>query len=60
MSHEDPVNWQLIQEMPLIASMIDGALEDTREHMKTLTQARTQPHVLDNATLDRTERVHGE
>ena len=60
MPHEDPVNWQPIQEMPLIASMIDGALEDTREHLKTLTQARTQPHVLDNATLDRTERVHGE
>ena len=60
MPHEDPVNWQPIQEMPLIASMIDGALDDTREHLKTLTQARTQPHVLDNATLDRTERVHGE
>ena len=26
MPHEDPVNWQPIQEMPLIASMIDGAL----------------------------------
>ena len=60
MPHEDPVNWQPISEMPLIASMIDGALDDTREHLKTLTQARTQPHVLDNATLDRTERVHGE
>ena len=60
MPHEDPVNWQPIREMPLIASMIDGALEDTREHMETLIQAQTQPHVLDNATLDRTERVHGE
>lgn len=60
MPHENPVNWQPIREMPLIARMIDGALDDTREHLKTLTQARTQPHVLDNATLDRTERVHGE
>lgn len=60
MPHEDPVNWQLISEMPLIASMIDDALDDTREHLKMLAEARTQPHVLDNATLDRSERVHGE
>ena len=60
MPHKNQVNWQPIREMPLIASMIDGALDDTREHLETLTQARTQVHVLDNATLDRTERVHGE
>ena len=48
------------RQMPLIASMIDGALEDTREHMKTLTEARTRPHVLDNATIDRVEQVHAE
>ena len=60
MPHNDPVNWQPIREMPLIASMIDGALDDTREHLKTLAEARTQPHVLDDAILDRTERVHGE
>ena len=60
MPHKDPVNWQPISEMPLIASMIDGALEDTREQMETLTEARTRPHVLDDATIDRTERVHTE
>jgi len=60
MPHDDPVNWQPISEMPLIAGMIDGALEDTREHMRTLTEARTRPHVLDDATIDRTERVHTE
>ncbi len=60
MPHKDPVNWQPISEMPLIASMIDGALEDTREHMETLTEARTRPHVLDDATIDRTERIHAE
>ena len=60
MPHKDPVNWQPISEMPLIASMIDGALEDTREHIETLTEARTRPHVLDDATIDRIERVHTE
>ncbi len=60
MPHKEPVNWQPISEMPLIASMIDGALEDTREHMETLTKAQTGPHVIDDATIDRTERVHAE
>lgn len=60
MPHKDPVNWQPIREMPLIARMIDGALDDTREHLKTLTEAQTRPHVLDDATLDRVEQVHTE
>ena len=60
MPHEDPVNWQPISEMPLIASMIDGALDDTREHLETLAEARMRPHVLDDATLDRVELVHTE
>jgi hypothetical protein len=60
MPHTDPVNWQPISEMPLIASMIDGALDDTREHLETLTEARTRPHVLDDATLDRVQRIHDE
>lgn len=54
----DPVNWQPLSQMPLIASMIDGALNDTRTHVGTLNEA--QAHVLDNATIDRIERVHNE
>lgn len=38
----------------------DGALLDTHEHMQTLTEARAKPHVLDDATIDRMERVYGE
>ncbi len=60
MPHSDPVNWQPIRNMPLIASMIDGALDDTRAHLKTLTQAPTRPHVLDDATVDRSKQVHME
>ena len=54
------VNWQPISQMPLIASMIDGALDDTRDHVGTLNPARDRPHVLDDATIDRVERVHNE
>jgi hypothetical protein len=60
MPHSEPVNWQPISQIPLIASMIDGALDDTREHLATLIQAKTRPHVLDDATVDRSIRVHTE
>ncbi|HME26409.1 MAG TPA: hypothetical protein VKI44_34650, partial [Acetobacteraceae bacterium] len=40
--------------------MIDGALSNTADHIQTLTKARAQPHVLDDATIDRVERVHRE
>ena len=60
MSHYEPVNWQPLSQMPLISSMIDSALDDTREHLATLAEARSRPHVLDDATIDRTEQVHGE
>ena len=60
MPHEDPVNWQPIREMPLIARMIADALDDTREYLETLSETRVRPHVLDDATIDRVEQVHTE
>ena len=45
MPANDQVNWQPISQMPLIASMIDTSLDDTREHLATLTKARAKPHV---------------
>ena len=60
MPHSDPVNWQPISQTPLIASMTDGTLDDTRVHIKTLTRARTCPHVPDDATVDRINQVHTE
>jgi hypothetical protein len=55
-----PVNWQPISQMPLISSMIDTSLNDTCEHLGTLSKARDRPHVLDDATIDRVEQVHAE
>jgi hypothetical protein len=60
MPAKDQVNWQPISQIMLIASMIDTALDDTREHLVSLTKARATPHALDDATIDRVERVHGE
>ncbi len=60
MPANDQLNWQPISQMMLIASMIDTSLNDTREHLATLTKARAKPHVLDDATIDRIEQVHSE
>jgi hypothetical protein len=60
MPKTDQVNWQPISQMPLIASMITASLNDTREHLGTLTKAQDRPHVLDDATIDRVERMHTE
>ena len=60
MPNANQVHWQPISQMPLISSMIDTALNDTREHLGTLSKARDQPHVLDDATIDRVEQVHAE
>ena len=60
MPKTNQVNWQPISQMPLIASMIDGSLNDTREHLGTLSKAKDRPHVLDDATIDRVEQVHTE
>lgn len=56
----EPVNWQPIRQLPLVASMIGDALSDTSDHLRTLTTARATPHLLDDATIARIERVHGE
>src|SRR5271168_5054752 len=58
MSNAGQVQWQPISQMPLIAGMIDDSLDDTRDHLTTRSKARTQPHVLDDATIDRVEQVH--
>ncbi len=60
MAKTEPVNWQPISQIPLIASMISTSLTETREHLGTLTKAKDRPHVLDDATIDRVEQVHAE
>ena len=60
MPKTEQVNWQPINQMPLIASMITASLNDTSEHLGTLTKAKDRPHLLDDATIDRVEQVHTE
>jgi len=60
MAKASQVQWQPISQMPLIASMISASLKDTREHLGTLSEAKNRPNVLEDATIDRVERVHAE
>ncbi|HEU4325306.1 MAG TPA: hypothetical protein VFS21_19340 [Roseiflexaceae bacterium] len=53
-------NWQPLSMLPTIAALIDDAVADTAEQLRTLRAAAARPHVLDDATLDRLERSYGE
>lgn len=57
---ETSINWQPLDQMPLVARMIDEALADTGTHLRTLTKTRQEPHTLDDATIDRIESVYTE
>jgi len=59
MNREAP-NWQPISALPMIASLIDGMVSDTRTQWETLQPARAKPHVLDSALVERIERVYSE
>ena len=53
-------NWQPLTALPLIASLIDGKLADGQEHHATLLSVRDRPYVLDDATVERSIKLHTE
>ena len=58
---DDPApHWQPITTLPLIASLIDGELADGQEHYATLLAVRDRPYVLDDATVERSIKLHTE
>jgi hypothetical protein len=58
---DDPApNWQPLTALPLVASLIDGELADAREHQATLLAVRDRPYVLDDATVERSIKLHTE
>jgi len=44
--------------LPMIAFIIDGMLHDTQENYETLLQAREEPYLLDDATVDRAISIY--
>ncbi|WP_410991127.1 hypothetical protein [Bacillus cereus] len=57
---ENQPNWQPIQNLPIITNLIDGQSSDAKEQYINLLESRNKPHVLDDATIQRTIRVYTE
>jgi hypothetical protein len=55
-----PVIWHPLGMMGVIASLIDGMVDESADMAELLTPALAKPHVLDDHTIDRTERLYGE
>jgi len=53
MPNQSTPQWQPIEKLSLIASMIDGALDATTEQYESLTEAKQQPYSLDDALVNR-------
>src|SRR6266702_6536166 len=52
-ANQSTPQWQPIEKLPLIASLIDGALDATTEQYESLTEAKQQPYSLDDALVNR-------
>ena len=58
---DDPTpHWQPLAALPLIASLIDGELADGQEHHASLLAVRDRLYVLDDATVERSIKLHTE
>jgi len=58
---DDPApHWQPLTALPLVASLIDGELADGQEHYASLLSVRDRPYVLDDATVERSIKLHTE
>ncbi|HDR5353498.1 TPA: hypothetical protein QCS32_005266 [Bacillus thuringiensis] len=57
---ENQPNWQPIQNLPIIANLIDGQSSDAKEQYVNLLDALNKPHVLNDAIIQRTIHVYTE
>ncbi|MGH0951554.1 hypothetical protein, partial [Bacillus mycoides] len=53
-------NWQPIQNLPIIANLIDGQYTDAQEQYVNLLETLNKPHVLNDAIIQRTIHVYTE
>ena len=59
MNQKTPI-FHPLTEMPMIAEVIDGMLQDSKEQLETLEPCRNKPHVLDDYTVDRVTKLYTE
>jgi hypothetical protein len=51
-------NWQPLSLLPVLAIMIDEALQNSEEQHETFSEVKDKPHVLDDATIARAIRLY--
>ena len=51
--------WQPISALPMLAEAIDGYIPASDDLYGSLLEARSKPHVMDDMTLDRVDKVYG-
>ena len=47
-----------ISQLPLLATTLAGILENTEEQLQQFNEIRDKPHVLDDATVQRAQRLY--
>ncbi len=52
--------WRPISFLPTFTQLIDGTLQETKEQLDTLAEARPKPYVLDDALVARVIRCYCE
>ncbi len=58
---DDPApSWQPASALPLITTIVAGMLDAAEQNYDSLTEGRAHPSSLDDATLDRVEKVWGD
>ncbi len=57
--NKQKLNWQPINFLPKIATMVDGMLESAEENLENLSEAKEKPHVMDDYTVGRMFEVYG-
>lgn len=57
--HNPQPRWQPLSALPMLASALEGELENARDHLATLQEVRHKPYVLDDATVARIVKVFG-
>lgn len=60
MSNIQEPNWHPIRNLPMIANIVDGQFTETKNQLRNLLQARENPYILDDTTIDRLIKVFTE
>lgn len=60
MSNNQEPNWQPINNLSMIASIIDGQAAEAENQLRNLLTARPKPYVLDDYTINRIIKVFKE